>query len=103
MSSPVLRTDRAEHHRPGEHLGVADLVELRAGHVQQRVGVAGFELREQPAIEVELRRQVFSSCPGKCDMPPLAIIATRSFRPLMMSAIALPSAAQRLGVGSGGT
>ena len=41
--------------------------------------------------------------PGKCDMPPLAMIATRSFRPFTISAIALPRAAHRLGVGSGGT
>ena len=41
--------------------------------------------------------------PGKCDMPPLAMIATRSLRPLMIFAIALPSASQRRGVGSGGT
>ena len=55
----VLRTDRAEHHRPSQHLGVADFVELRAAHVEQRIGVARFELRDEPAIEVELRRQIF--------------------------------------------
>ena len=41
--------------------------------------------------------------PGKCDMPPLAITATRSLRPLTIAATALPSAAHRAGVGSGGT
>ena len=41
--------------------------------------------------------------PGKCDMPPLAITATRSFRPLTICATARPNAAQRFGVGSGGT
>ena len=41
--------------------------------------------------------------PGKCDMPPLAMIATRSLRLLTISASALPNAAQRCGVGSGGT
>ena len=41
--------------------------------------------------------------PGKCDIPPLAMMATRSLRPLTIAASALPSASQRLGVGSGGT
>ena len=54
----LLRPDRAEENRPAQHLGVADLVELRAGHVEQRVGVAGFELRHEPAIEIEFRVQV---------------------------------------------
>ncbi len=46
---------------------------------------------------------VYFGVPGKCDMPPLAMTATRSFRLLTISAIARPSAAQRRGVGSGGT
>jgi hypothetical protein len=50
--------ERAEHDRPAEHFGVAHLVELRPGHVEQRVGVAGLELGQQPAIEIELRMQV---------------------------------------------
>ena len=41
--------------------------------------------------------------PGKWDIPPLAMMATRSLRPLTISARALPSASQRRGVGSGGT
>src|SRR2546426_1045215 len=49
----LLLSDRAEHARPVEHLRVADLVELRAGHVDERVGVAGLELRDEPAIEIE--------------------------------------------------
>ena len=36
-------------------------------------------------------------------MPPLAMMATRSLRPFTIWAIALPSASQRRGVGSGGT
>ena len=59
-----VRADGAEHHRPAEHLGVADLIELRAGHVQQRIAVAGLELRHQPAIEVELGIEVLASCRG---------------------------------------
>jgi len=46
---------------------------------------------------------VYFLVPGKCDIPPLATMATRSLRPLMISAIARPSAAQRCGVGRGGT
>ncbi|MNC85449.1 hypothetical protein D3C83_10480 [compost metagenome] len=46
---------------------------------------------------------VYLLVPGKCDMPPLATMATRSLRPLTISAIAFPSASQRRGVGSGGT
>ena len=43
--------------------------------------------------------------PGKCDIPPLAMMATFSLagRPSTILAIALPSASQRRGVGSGGT
>ena len=55
---PFLPADRAEHGGPIEHLGVADFVELRPGHVQQRVGPAHFELRQQPPIEIEFGRQV---------------------------------------------
>ena len=46
---------------------------------------------------------VYLLVPGKCDIPPLATIATRSLRPLTISATALPSASQRRGVGRGGT
>ena len=58
MSSPCCAPDEAVEHRPAEHLGVAHLVELRARHVEQRVGVAGLHLRHQPAVEVELGVQV---------------------------------------------
>jgi hypothetical protein len=53
-------------------------------------------LRDEPAIEVEFRMQVLV-VPGKCDMPPLAMMAPFSFRPLMICASALPSASQRFG------
>src|SRR5258708_31617743 len=32
---------------------------LGAGHAEERLGVARFELRDEPAIEIELRRQEF--------------------------------------------
>src|SRR5262245_9897226 len=51
----LLRTNGAEHGGPVERFGVANLVELGSGHVQQGIGIAGFELRDEPAIEVELR------------------------------------------------
>ncbi len=54
----LLRANRAEHDGPAEHLGVAHLVELRAAHVEQRVDVPDFELRQQPAVEVEFRMQI---------------------------------------------
>ena len=52
------RADRAEHDRPTEHLGVAHFVELRPRHVEQRIGMAGLELRQQPAIEIELGMEI---------------------------------------------
>src|SRR5678815_2427292 len=50
--------DRAEHIDPDQHLGVARFVQLRAGHVQQRLGPPRLQFLNHPIVEIELRRGV---------------------------------------------